>query len=148
MASPDEPMAFADEGMPATHHKKSPVPKASTPPATVPLDYQQADDRSIGPSFQATNIPVCRPRPTQPTARDAKFLQATLLCAPSSSNTTAAVGGGAAAAAVFKAQYMATPDCAGRRVLLNAAVAELDAQMGPRMVQVRGVVQGACWNAC
>jgi hypothetical protein len=43
---------------------------------------------------------------------------------------------------VFKAQYMATPDGAGRRVLLDAAVAELDAQMGPQMVQVRSMVNG------
>lgn len=136
MASPDEPMAFADEGAPAPH-KKSPGHKASTPPISSQLDYEEADNRPVGPSFQATSIPAYMPRPAQPTAREAKFLQAALLCAPGQPGVAATT---AAAAAVFKARYMAMPDGAGRWALLGAAVAELDAKMGPGMVQVRGIL--------
>lgn len=135
---PDEPHAFAEEDEPS-YNKKSPAPKLPTPkgPASG-IAYEDPDNRPVGTNYQAS-IPTLRPRPAQATASEAKFLQLQPLYAadPQGAASSAAR---AAAAAAFKARYQAAPDAAARRSLLEAAVQELDAQLGPHMVKVRSTV--------
>ncbi len=45
-------------------------------------DDEDWDGMQVGPEHQATKIPACRPRPAQPTASEARFLQAEPLYTP------------------------------------------------------------------
>ena len=136
-------MAFAEgEEFP----KKSPTPKGPAPKALpTKIGYDEADDRPVGPDYQAT-IPALRPRPVQPSPAEAKFLPAAPLYKP---DTMRASGAGDAlpnsvAAGAFKARYRAAPSGAARRKMLEAALQELDKQMGPHMVKVGEDVARLC----
>lgn len=132
VAPPDEPHAFAEEDEPI-QSKKSPAPKAISPKPTPSISYQESDDRPVGPDHQA-GIPALRRRPAQPTPSEAKFLQIQPLHASDQLDAGSSADR-AASAAAFEAQYQAAPDAAAKRALLDAAVQQLDARMGPDMVQ-------------
>lgn len=111
---------------------------------------------AVSPECQAS-IPAWRRRPAQPTASEAKFLQAAQVYPPSSSvsstpaddeDTAAAAARTAAAAAAavaggildlsageFQALYRATVP-KDRAALLASTVAAMDQQLGPHLVKV------------
>jgi hypothetical protein len=94
----------------------------------------------VGFNHQAS-IPALRSRPAQATASEAKFLQLQPLYAPDLQGAASGAARAAAAAAAFKARYQAAPDAAARCGLLEAALQELDAKLGPHMVKVSSTVQ-------
>lgn len=155
--------------------RRSPLPGGAGRPSTRATrvsdnNYEEEDDRPVGPKFQVTSIPAWRPRPAKPTAAEAKFLPAAPLYEPTAvvpavaatptTNSKTRAGragvtvpmppvGVAASSSDFRYKYRWAKDSAGRRKLLHAAVNALDKQLGPEMVKVREV-QGrlgclSCW---
>lgn len=129
MAPCDEPLAFAEEPLPA---KSSPAVKTNSPKGYIQsIAYDKVEDRPLGRDFQAT-IPSLQNRPWKPTPSEAKFLPMAPLLKPDSASGVSS----AAAAAAFKAKYQATSDAQSRCNLLSAAIDDLDKHIGRDAVQV------------
>lgn len=132
-------------------------------------DDEEEDDVEVSPLYQAA-IPTLRARPAQPSAREARFLQAVQVFAPpqhANGGGGVSRGGGAAASTAtmqdgppaaagadapnslaattqaFKVAYLgAAPR--HRTALLACAVADLDQQLGVSLTQVGAAYMWMC----